>query len=58
MIVLRDGLRVTFVIGKRVEQNVFVAIRIARCIHGLGDDVCGEFANVTVVIQRNKRVSP
>ena len=49
LIVLRDGLPVTFVINKRVEQNVFVAIRIARCIHGLIDDICGEFTNVAVV---------
>ncbi len=49
LIVCRDGLSVTFVINERVEQNVFVTIRIARCVHGLGDDVRGEFTNVAVV---------
>ena len=49
LIVHRDGLSITFVIDERVEQNVFVSIRFARCIHGLGDDVRGEFTNVTVV---------
>ena len=49
LIVRRDGLSVTFVIDERVEKNVFVAIRIARCVHGLGDDVRGEFTNVAVV---------
>jgi len=47
--VLRDGLRITFVINEQVEQDVFVAIRIARCIHGLGDNICGEFTNVAVI---------
>ncbi len=47
--VLRDGPPVPFVTDKRVEQNVFAAIRIARCIHGFSDDVCGEFTNVTVI---------
>ena len=49
LIVLRDGPPVTFVIDKGVEQNVFVAIRIARFIHGLGDDVRGEFTNIVTV---------
>ena len=58
MIVLRDGLSVTFVIEERVEQYIFVAIRIARCIHGLIDDICGKFTNVAVIKFNNKRVSP
>jgi hypothetical protein len=49
LIVLRDGPPVTFVIDKGVEQIVFVVIRIARCIHGLGNDVRGEFTNVAIV---------
>ncbi len=49
LIVLRDGLPVTFLIDKKVEQNLFVPIRIARCIHGLSDDVCGEFTNIAIV---------
>jgi hypothetical protein len=49
LIDLRDGLPVTFVIDIRVEQYVFVAIRIPRCIHGLGNDVQGEFTNITII---------
>ena len=49
LIVLRDGLQVTFVIDIRAEQYVIVAIRIPRCIHGLGNDVHGEFTNITVI---------
>ena len=47
--VLCDGPSVPFVIDKGVEQNVFAAIRIARCIHGFSDDVRGEFTNVAVI---------
>ncbi len=49
LIVLRDGLQITFVVNERVEQDVFVAIRIARYIYGLGDDIWGEFTNVAVI---------
>ena len=49
LIVIHDGLPVTFVIDKRVEQNVFAAICIAKCIHGLGNDVRGEFTNAAIV---------
>ena len=42
------GFPITFVIDKRIKQNVFVAICIARCIHGLGDDVGGELTHVAI----------
>ena len=46
--VFRHGFSITFVIDKRIKQNVFVAICIARCIHGLGDDIGGELTHVAI----------
>ena len=43
------GFPITFVIDKGIKQNVFVAICIAQCIHGLGDDVGGKFTHVTIL---------
>ncbi len=43
------GFPITFVIDKGIKQNVFVAICVARCIHGLGNDVDGEVTHVATL---------